>query len=138
MDPIFTEEQLDRMSSRDMRSLLKIMTRHQQKQEETLQKQEARIQLLEEQKKELEFLNAMLSDRLTLAQRKRFGASSEKYAEGYTQLGLFNEAEQEADPNAPEPELEEVHPSHIRGKNAPGKKRKTFPPLRQQRSSSTN
>lgn len=65
MDPIFTEEQLDRMSSRDMRSLLKIMTRHQQKQEETLQKQEARIQLLEEQKKELEFLNAMLSDRLT-------------------------------------------------------------------------
>ena len=38
MDPIFTEEQLDRMSSRDMRSLLKIMTRHQQKQEETLQK----------------------------------------------------------------------------------------------------
>ena len=71
MDPIFTEEQLDRMSSRDMRSLLKIMTRHQQK-------QEARIQLLEEQKKELEFLNAMLSDRLTLAQRKRFGASREK------------------------------------------------------------
>ena len=113
MDPIFTEEQLDRMSSRDMRSLLKIMTRHQQKQEETLQKQEARIQLLEEQKKELEFLNAMLSDRLTLAQRKRFGASSEKYAEGYTQLGLFNEAEQEADPNAPEPELEEVHPSPL-------------------------
>ena len=43
----------------------------------------------------------MLSDRLTLAQRKRFGASSEKYADGYTQLNLFNEAEQEADPNAP-------------------------------------
>ena len=43
----------------------------------------------------------MLSDRLTLAQRKRFGASSEKYADGYTQLDLFNEAEQEADPNAP-------------------------------------
>ena len=41
----------------------------------------------------------MLSDRLTLAQKKRFGASSEKYAEGYTQLGLFNEAEQEADPD---------------------------------------
>ena len=138
MDPIFTEEQLNRMSSKDMRSLLKIMQQHQQKQEETLQKQEARIQLLEEQKKELEFLNAMLSDRLTLAQKKRFGASSEKYAEGYTQLGLFNEAEQEADPNAPEPELEEVHPSRIRGKNVPEKKRKTFPPLRQQKSSSTN
>ena len=50
MDPIFTEEQLNRMSSKDMRSLLKIMMQHQQKQEETLQKQETRIQLLEEQK----------------------------------------------------------------------------------------
>ena len=129
MDPIFTEEQLNRMSSRDMRSLLKIMMQHQQKQEETLQKQEetlqkqeSRIRLLEEQKKELEFLNAMLSDRLTLAQKKRFGASSEKYAEGYVQLGLFNEAEQEADPNAPEPDLEEVHPSAYKRKKRSGKK----------------
>ena len=122
MDPIFTEEQLNRMSSKDMRSLLKIMMQHQQKQEETLQKQETRIQLLEEQKKELEFLNAMLSDRLTLAQRKRFGASSEKYADGYTQMNLFNEAEQEADPNAPEPDLEEVHPSSYKRKKRSGKK----------------
>ena len=122
MDPIFTEEQLNRMSSKDRRSLLKIMMQHQQKQEETLQKQGTRIQLLEEQKKELEFLNAMLSDRLTLAQRKRFGASSEKYADGYTQLNLFNEAEQEADPNAPEPDLEEVHASPYRRKKRSGKK----------------
>ena len=122
MDPIFTEEQLNRMSSKDMRSLLKIMMQHQQKKEETLQKQETRIQLLEEQKKELEFLNAMLSDRLTLAQKKRFGASSEKYAEGYTQMNLFNEAEQEADPNAAEPDLEEVHPSPYRRKKRRGKK----------------
>ena len=62
------------------------------------------------------------SDRLTLAQKKRFGASSEKYAEGYTQLSLFNEAEQEADPNAPEPELEEVHPSPYKRKKRSGKK----------------
>ena len=122
MDPIFTEEQLNRMSSKDRRSLLKIMMQHQQKQEETLQKQGTRIQLLEEQKKELEFLNAMLSDRLTLAQRKRFGASSEKYADGYTQLNLFNEAEQEADPNAQEPDLEEVHASPYRRKKRSGKK----------------
>ena len=72
-----------------------------QKQKDTLQKQETRIQLLEEKTKELEFLNAMLSDRLTLAQRKRFGASSEKYADGYTQMNLFNEAEQEADGTGP-------------------------------------
>lgn len=82
MEPLFTEEQLNRMSREDLCSLFKIMQQHQQKQETT-------IRLLEEQKKELEFLNAMLSDRLTLAQKKRFGASSEKYAEGYTQLSLF-------------------------------------------------
>lgn len=73
-------------------------------------------------KKELEFLNAMLSDRLTLAQKKRFGASSEKYAEGYIQLDLFNEAEQEADPDAPEPELEDVHPSPYKRKKRSAKK----------------
>ena len=122
MDPIFTEEQLNRMSRDDMLSLVKIMQGHYQKQKETLEKQETRIQLLEEKTKELEFLNAMLSDRLTLAQRKRFGAPSEKYADGYTQLNLFNEAEQEADPNAPEPDLEEVHPSSYKRKKRSGKK----------------
>ena len=115
MDPIFTEEQLNRMSREDMLSLVKMMQDH-------YQKQETRIQILEEKTKELEFLNAMLSDRLTLAQRKRFGASSEKYADGYTQLNLFNEAEQEADPNAPELDLEEVHPSSYKRKKRSGKK----------------
>ena len=115
MDPIFTEEQLNRMSREDILSLVKMMQDH-------YQKQETRIQILEEKTKELEFLNAMLSDRLTLAQRKRFGASSEKYADGYTQLNLFNEAEQEADPNAPEPDLEEVHPSSYKRKKHSGKK----------------
>ena len=110
------------MSRDDMLSLVKIMQGHYQKQKETLEKQETRIQLLEEKTKELEFLNAMLSDRLTLAQRKRFGASSEKYADGYTQLNLFNEAEQEADPNSPEPDLEEVHPSSYKRKKRSGKK----------------
>lgn len=122
MDPIFTEEQLNRMSREDMLSLLKIMQEHRQKQEEALRKQETRIQILEEKTKELEFLNAMLSDRLTLAQKKRFGASSEKYADGYTQMNLFNEAEQEADPDSPEPDLEEVHPSSYKRKKRSGKK----------------
>ena len=139
MDPIFTEEQLNRMSREDMCSLLKLMQQHQQKQEEALQRQEERLQnqetkirMLEEQKKELEFLNAMLSDRLTLARRKRFGASSEKYADGYTQLNLFNEAEKEADADAPEPDLEEVPIRLLTGgRNVPAKKKKTFPPLKQ-------
>ena len=76
MDPIFTEEQLKRMSREDMLSLLKIMQEHRQKQEETLLKQETKIQLLEEETKELEFLNAMLSDRLTLTHMKRLCVSS--------------------------------------------------------------
>ena len=42
-------------------------------------------QLLKDKQKELEFMNAMLSDRLALAQRRRFGSSSEKYADGYEQ-----------------------------------------------------
>lgn len=95
-----------------------------------LQKQETRIQLLEENTKELEFLNAMLSDRLTLARRKRFGISSEKYADGYSQLNMFNEVDQEADPNVLKPDLEEIHSAFYR--------RKIFLPLRQRKWSNTS
>ena len=115
MDPLFTEEQLNRMSRENIISLMKSMQAH-------YQKQEIKIQILEEKTKELEFLNAMLSDRLTLAQRKQFGSSSEKYADGYTQLNLFNEAEQDADQGAPESELEEIHPSSYKRKKRTGKK----------------
>ena len=44
MDPIFTEEQLNRMSREDMLSLVKMMQDH-------YQEQETRIQLLEEKNK---------------------------------------------------------------------------------------
>ena len=64
----------------------------------------------------------MLSDRLTLAQRRRFGPSSEKYADGYIQLSLFNEAEQEADPDIPEPDMEEIYPWSYKRKKHSGKK----------------
>lgn len=60
-------------------------------------------------------MNALLNDKLTIAQRKRFGASSEKMADGYEQLTLFNEAEEQADSSVPEPQYEEVH-SHTRKK----------------------
>lgn len=89
MEPIFTDKQLNNMSREDLISLMKIV------QEQT--KKDTEIQLLKDKQKELKFLNAMLSDRLTLAQRKQFGASSEKYAEGYEQMNLFNEAEANAD-----------------------------------------
>ena len=93
MKPLFTKEQLNGMSKKNIIALMQTMQEHQQK-------QETEIRLLKEKAKELEFLNAMLSDRLTLAQRKQYGPSSEKYADGYTQLNLFNEAEQESDPEA--------------------------------------
>ena len=48
----------------------------------------------------------MLSDRLALAQRRRFGSSSEKYADGYEQMDLFNEAEVNADTDTAEIEEE--------------------------------
>ena len=78
MEPIFTDKQLNNMSREDLISLMKIV-------QEQTKKKDTEIQLLKDKQKELEFLNAMLSDRLTLAQRKQFGASSEKYAEGYEQ-----------------------------------------------------
>ena len=115
MEPLFTEEQLNSMSRENIIALMKTMQKHQQEQEN-------QIRILTEKTKELEFLNAMLSDRLTLAQRKRFGASSEKYADGYTQLNLFNEAEQEADLDGPEPDMEEIHPSSYKRKKRSGKK----------------
>lgn len=115
MEPLFTEDQLKSMKKEDIIALMQAMQKHQQK-------QDTEIQLLKEKTKELEFLNAMLSDRLTLAQRKQFGASSEKYADGYTQLNLFNEVEQAAEPDLPEPGMEEIHPSSYKRKKRSGKK----------------
>ena len=86
-----------------------------------VRKKETEVQLLKDKQKELEFMNAMLSDRLALAQRRRFGSSSEKYADGYEQMDLFNEAEVNADTDAAEIEEEIVIPSHKRKKRT-GKK----------------
>ena len=115
MEPLFSEKQLQDMGKENIITLIQAMQAYQKK-------QETEIQLLKEKTKELEFMNALLSDRLALAQRKQFGSSSEKYAEGYEQMDLFNEAEQEADPNAAEPEMEEIHPKSYKRKKPTGKK----------------
>ena len=99
---LFTKEQLNSMSRENIKALVQAM-------QERQKKQETEIRLLKEKAKKLEFLNAMLSDRLAPAQRKQFGASSEKYPDGYEQLCLFNEAEQAADPEIRE--MEEIRPS---------------------------
>ena len=124
MEPIFTDKQLNNMSREDLISLMKIV-------QEQTKKKDTEIQLLKDKQKELEFLNAMLSDRLTLAQRKQFGASSEKYAEGYEQMNLFNEAEASADAETEEL-FEEIRPSSYKRKKRKGKERrkKIFPILR--------
>lgn len=115
MEPFFSEEQLNDMSRENLIELMKIMK------EQTIKK-DTEIQLLKDKQKELEFINAMLSDRLALARRKQFGSSSEKYAEGYEQLDLFNEAETSADPEAEEPSFEEIYPSTYKRKKRTGKK----------------
>ena len=119
MEPFFSEEELNNMSRENLIELMKIM-------KEQKQKQEMEIQLLKDKQKELEFLNALLSERLTLAQRKQFGVSSEKYADGYEQMHLFNEAETNADADANEPSFEEIHPSSYRRKKHTGKKEEDY------------
>lgn len=115
MEPFFSEEQLNNMSRENLIELMKIMKAQ-------TQKKDMEIQLLKDKQKELEFMNALLSDRLTLAQRRQFGSSSEKYAEGYEQMHLFNEAEANAETDGEEPSFEEVHPSFYRRKKHTGKK----------------
>lgn len=122
MEPIFTDKQLNNMSREDLISLMKIV-------QEQTKKKDTEIQLLKDKQKELEFLNAMLSDRLTLAQRKQFGASSEKYAEGYEQMNLFNEAEANADAETEEL-FEEIRPSSYKCKKEKERRKKIFPILR--------
>lgn len=114
MNPFFSEEQLNNMSRENMIEVLKIM-------QEQSRKKENEIQLLKDRQKELEFMNAMLADRLALAQRKQFGSSSEKYAEGYEQMDLFNETEAAAEINDTEDGDEIVIAAHKRKKRA-GKK----------------
>jgi len=114
MEPFFSEEQLNNMSRENLIELMMIM-------KDQAAKKDTEIQLLKDKQKELEFMNALLSDRLALSQRKQFGSSSEKYAEGYEQLNLFNEAEADAEPE--EESFEEIHPSSYKRKKQTGKKK---------------
>lgn len=66
MEPIFTDKQLNNMSREDLISLTKLV-------QAQTKKKDMEIQLLKEKQKELEFLNAMLSDRFTLARGNSLG-----------------------------------------------------------------
>ncbi|HBI61136.1 MAG TPA: hypothetical protein DDY31_07990, partial [Lachnospiraceae bacterium] len=108
--PIFNDEQLNKMSKENLTEVILLMQKQQSKLEEKISGLQKKQQLLEEKNKELEFINALLSERLSIAQRKRFGSSSEKYTDGYEQMNLFNEAEETAVEDAEEPVMEEICP----------------------------
>lgn len=101
-------------------------------------KQEAKQKLLEEKVKGLKFLNALLSDRITLFQKRRFEQSSERYADGFEQLSLFNEAGQEADLDLPEPEMEEIRPSSYKHKKQKEKRKRICQPFQPWKRSNTS
>jgi transposase len=70
---------------------------------------EDQVKNLENRISELEQENKRLHDTVDCLTRKLFGSSSEKTAAlSKGQLSLFDEAEIEADPNAPEPDLKQV------------------------------
>jgi transposase len=114
-ESFFTDEQLKNMSPKHLIELLTIQKKH----SESLVN---KVKLYEEKLQHLEFINALLTEKLTLSQRRRFGSSSEKYADGYEQANLFNEAEENADIKAQEPQYEEIHPSSYKRKKQKGKK----------------
>ena len=62
-----------------------------------------------------------LKEEVDLLRKKLFGSSSEKYADGYEQMDLFNEAEVNADTDTAEIKEEIVISSHKREKRT-GKK----------------
>lgn len=71
-----------------------------------LEKQNAELEAKLKKQHELEAKLTWLEEQLRLYRLKRFGTSSEKTIPG--QLSLFNEVEQEANPELPEPIIETV------------------------------
>jgi hypothetical protein len=60
MKPLFSNEQLNNMSKENLIGLMQAMHENQKN-------QEMKLKLLEEKMRELEFLHALISDKLTLA-----------------------------------------------------------------------
>ena len=101
MATIFSAEQLNMM---DQTALIRIIL-EQQKQ---LAEQKLLLKQQIEQTKSLSNQVELLIEQVRIANQNRFGKKTERLDAIDGQLSLFNEAEVTADPNAPEPELEEV------------------------------
>lgn len=74
----------------------------------TIENLQQRIGKLEQQNAELSALLKWYEAQFRLAKHRRFGSSSEHTHPDQLVLDLFNEAEAEANPEAPEPELETI------------------------------
>jgi transposase len=74
--------------------------------ENVVEKLQTEIELLKQEKANLELKLKWFEEQHRLSLQKRFGRSSE--ATGPWQLSLFNEAESETKPEAPEPTIEEI------------------------------
>lgn len=72
------------------------------------QQQSQHIRQLEQQNKELALKLKWVEERLRLSQHQRFGASSERTHPDQLELNLFNEAEDVALPEQPEPTVETI------------------------------
>jgi len=70
--------------------------------------------------------NFYLAEQLRLWKLRQFGPSSEKTAAIVDQVSLFNEAEAEADPTVPEPDIDQAVPKRKKQK---GKREKDFSAL---------
>lgn len=73
---------------------------------ETIDKQQEEIELLRQEKAQLELKIKWFEDQHRLHLQKLYGRSSEQVSPG--QLSLFNEAESEVNSKAPEPTVEEI------------------------------
>lgn len=83
------------------------------------------ITVIQEQQKQIETLNHnydLLVEQLSCMTQNRFGRKTESSSD-ITQLSIFNEAEDEADPSVKESEeIEQVIPSYTRKKKTKGKR----------------
>jgi len=80
---------------------------------EIIAKKEMKIAELEQQLEKSKALNKFYEEQFRLMKSRQFGASSEKPTDG-RQLGLFSEGDVPADPDMPEPEVEQI--AYIRKK----------------------
>lgn len=91
---------------------------------QTINNLKQEVQLLKEEKANLEIKLKWFEEQYRLQQNKLFGKSSEKISSD--QLSLFNEAESELKPEAPEPSAEEIS---YKRKKKQGQKEENFKDL---------